>query len=77
MTSLRYKIAKWLVPEVFREMDFLKRDVEFWEERSSDWSVKAMRRGSILLDISKQRTPGRNATVRRICDMADVEVNRS
>lgn len=72
--SLRTKIAKWLAPEL-AEIDSLREGMQYWMGRSDDWSVKAMRRGDVLRKIAAQRTPGSNATVRRMCDLAEAELN--
>lgn len=75
--SIRIKIARWLAPEIFREHAAMEKTAAWWMDRTEYWSVKAMRRNDLLRTIAAQRTPKANGTVRRICDMADAEINRS
>jgi hypothetical protein len=74
--SIRIKLARLLAPEVFRQRDIFRQGAQEWETSANDWSVKAMRRMDTLRAIAAQRTERANGTVRRICAMAETEINR-
>lgn len=75
--SIRTAVAQWLAPEIFRERRYLLEQVSYWTDRTEYWSTKALRRQDVLRAIASKRTPKANGTVRRICDIADAEINRS
>lgn len=76
MTTLRLKLAKWLAPSVFQYNDRLEEIITTMSTTAANRTKEITRLTDVLRRVSAQRTPGSNATVRRICDIADAEMGR-
>lgn len=69
--SIRHTVARWLYPEVFRANEWLRENAEQWQANADKWSVKAMKRGTALRNISSLRTPSCAHIGKRMADIAD------
>ena len=78
--SIRIAIAKMLAPELAIESDRIElmsvRHDVLRDEYEKTWE-RRRQLTSALIHIAGQRTPKANATVRRICDMAEAALKGS
>lgn len=78
LTDLRHLIASWIAPEMFREGARLEAEVAYLLNWNSSQNKHNIRNGvmldacvSALRRIRAQRTPGANATVKRMASIAE------
>ena len=78
MTPLRIRIARWLAPEVFREIDHARMQVslidesrDMWQERANFSLNKVASLRRALRNIASLRTPSCAHIGKRMADIAD------